>query len=239
LGFTSRVTGTVTSFFVPHAASPYNPDQTGVMRVVLAEDAAGIRPLASVDIPVGPAGADPRGGPLSASLGPVPVVGGGTYYLRVSTASGGPVEITGVSTTNESWDESIPVRMDNRDPFGGLYQGVTMEMQWLDDENKRLMILSSLAEADYIVIPSQRRLWASTRIPATYPMTIAYYRALFEGRLGFDLVQTFQAPLVIGPLQISSEAATVGWGAPPANPPPGPNFPLNARLLAAEEAFSV
>jgi len=116
--------------------------------------------------------------------------------------------LASIASAGHPADEPVPVRWDNYDPFGGIYRGVTMDMHWVDDANKKQMILDALAQVDYVVIPSQRRLWASTRLPATYPMTIAYYRALFDGSLGFDLVASFQAPLVIGPLQVSAEAAT-------------------------------
>ncbi len=64
-------------------------------------------------------------------------------------------------------------------------------------------------------------------------MTMEYYRALFDGQLGFDLVAAFQSPFQFGPLEISDIGGTVAWGKKP-------TLPLfNNNLLAAEEAFSV
>lgn len=235
--FTAQYTGTVTGFTVAQAWSPFDPSADALLHVVLAADPEGRTPLAEGDLLI--AGGSDGGATFSMALGPASLSGGTTYYVLATAAQGGPLELRNIAMTNENWDEPVPVRWDNYDPFGGIYRGVTMDMHWPDDANKKQMILDALAQVDYIVIPSQRRLWASTRIPATYPMTIAYYRALFDGSLGFELVASFQAPLVIGPLQISAEAATWAWGRPPANPPPGPEFPLNTGLFAAEEAFSV
>jgi len=62
---------------------------------------------------------------------------------------------------------------------------------------------------------------------------MSYYRALFDGRLGFEQVAAFSAPLKLGPLYVSDVAGRVSWGQPPA-------LPLFLRSqLSAEEAFSV
>ncbi len=82
-------------------------------------------------------------------------------------------------------------------------------------------------------MPSQRAMWSVPRIPLTYPMTMEYYRALFDGSLGFDQVAAFHSPFQLGPLDISDVGGTVAWN----KKPPLPLF--NNNLLAAEEAFSI
>ena len=64
-------------------------------------------------------------------------------------------------------------------------------------------------------------------------MTLEYYRALFDGSLGFDLVAFFDAPIRIGPLYVSDLVGEAALN----HPPELPLFNLNP--LAAEEAFSV
>jgi hypothetical protein len=64
-------------------------------------------------------------------------------------------------------------------------------------------------------------------------MTLEYYRALFDGQLGFDLVAFFNSPIKIGPLYVSDLAGEAALN----HPPDLPLFNLNP--LAAEEAFSV
>jgi YYY domain-containing protein len=144
----------------------------------------------------------------------------------------------GTTLANESWDEPLPVPLDGRDPFGGFYRGLTMEVRWPDSEAKRRMFLDNLSGSDYIVLSSQRALWSISRIPNTYPMTMEYYRALFEGRLGFDVAAQFHRTFSIGPLRLSDLVGKGAWKQDPAVPVSSAE-PFTAGLLAAEEAFSV
>jgi hypothetical protein len=158
---------------------------------------------------------------------------GKDYYLVATPLNAGALMIARTVIANENWDEGLPVPYAGYDPFGQFYRGVTMEVRWFDDENKRKMFIDTINQTDVILLPSQRSIWATCRLPKNYPMTMAYYRALFDGRLGFDLVTIFQAPFKIGPLQISDAGGTAAWG----KAPPLPLF--NHNLLAAEEAFTV
>jgi YYY domain-containing protein len=237
--FQARVTGVASEFTVAHARHAFDPASPGVLRVVLAADPDGQQVLARSEVRVEPVTGDLRGQAYRLPLGPAAIQEGETYYVLVAAPEGGPLSLSGSVVSNENWDEGLPLRLDGRDAFGGLYRGLTMEVRWQDDENKRQMFLTNLAQVDYIILPSQRGLWSASRLPNTYPMTMEYYRALFDGRLGFDLVAQFQSPIVVGPLQVSDLVGTVAWGRPPAVPAPGEDFPFNDSLLAAEEAFSV
>ena len=212
LQFSSHVTGTVTGFSLGFAFNPGNPHAAAQLHVVLASDPSGSEVLAQGDVMVPPQGSDPRGTPASAPLGPAALEMNKTYYVLVTAGDGGQVEVHGSTVANESWDEGLPLRLDGRDAFGGLYSGLTSEVRWQDNEDKRNMFVDVLSRADYVILPSQRAIWAASRLPNTYPMTIAYYKALFDGRLGFDLVQEFQNPIVIGPLEVSDIGGTAAWG---------------------------
>jgi YYY domain-containing protein len=238
LQFTSHVTGTVTGFSLAYAMNPGDPHAAAGLHVVLASDPGGQQVLAQGDATVPPQGADPRGTPVQAPLGPAALEQGKTYYLLVTAANGGQVTVHGSTVANESWDEGLPLRLDGRDAFGGLYTGLTSEVRWEDNEDKRNMFFDVLSRSDYLFLPSQRAIWAASRLPSTYPMTIAYYKALFNGSLGFDLVQEFQTPITLGPLEISDIGGTVAWGQKPALSP-AKDFPFNFNSFAAEEAFSV
>jgi YYY domain-containing protein len=204
-----------------------------VMHVAIDTEPPGSGPLAETDLVIPHSGTDPRGVSVSGSFGPLALSAGTHYRLVLSAVSGGPFSVQGATIANESWDEGMPERIEGRDGFGGLFKGITMEVRWPDLENKREMFLDTLAQADYVIMPSQRAVWSASRLPAAYPMTLEYYRALFDGRLGFDLVSNFQTPIVIGPLQFSDLAGSVAWGH-------APSLPLfNNNPLAAEEAFSV
>lgn len=135
--------------------------------------------------------------------------------------------------SNEDWDEGLPLPIDGKNPFGALYQGTEMPVRWYDDENKRQAFLDTLDRVDYIILPSQRGIWSISRLPRMYPMTMAYYQALFDGSLGFERAAVFTSPLRFGPLEVSDVGGTLAWGGTP-------ELPLfNNNLLAAEEAFSV
>lgn len=159
------------------------------------------------------------------------VEAGQTYALALSATQ--PLRLNRAVLSNEDWDEGLPLYLDGRDAYGQLYRGISMNVRWYDDDNKRQMFLENLAQVDYILLPSQRGLWSVGRMWPMYPMTVEYYRALFDGRLGFDLVAVFQAPFEVGPLQISDVGGTWAWGGEPELPV------FNFNFLAAEEAFSV
>jgi YYY domain-containing protein len=136
----------------------------------------------------------------------------------------------------EHWDDLLPVSLDGRSPFGGFYTEVQNSQRPVthpDDIAKREELVNWLDEANYIVLSSQRAAWHLPRLPLTYPLMIRYYDALFNGELGFELVQQQHGNLQIGPLYISDTTGQVSWGEPPnvGWPPPGD--------LGAEEAFSV
>jgi YYY domain-containing protein len=165
-----------------------------------------------------------------------------TYHLIASLASGAPVSADTSIIFAEDWDDPMPIGDRTYDAFADYYAplndpvlGFTGRAPILraDTEEKRDGYQRWLDSADYIVLASQRNLWSLPRLPFTFPLTIAYYDALFDGSLGFELVNSEQADLHIGPLYINDTAGTLSWGeASPAGwPPPGD--------LAAEEAFSV
>lgn len=232
-----RVSGTVTEIKLGHAR-----DLTGApsstLRVVLSANLEGTQPLAETEVVIETKDPELPGGAFTAPLGPAQLEKGVQYYLLVTAQSNSLLDISGSAVSNESWDEGLPLRVDGRDAFGGLYRGLEMQARWGDDENKRQMFIGNLAEVDYIFLPSQRAIWSASRLPNTYPMTMEYYRALFDGRLGFDLVAQFQSPITIGPLQISDVAGSLAWGRQP-NLPLSKTEPWNDNIFSAEEAFSV
>ncbi len=154
------------------------------------------------------------------------------YSLHVTVTEGPGLYLRRIVIANENWDEGLPFRMRGLDPFGQLYTGITNEVRWYDTEDKVSMFMNVLSRADYLILPSQRGIWSVCRIPRTYPMTMAYYQALFDGSLGFRLAGEFQRPIQIGPLYISDLAGTVTTEVP--------ELPVvNLSSWAAEEAFSI
>ncbi|MFZ6029772.1 MAG: ArnT family glycosyltransferase [Chloroflexota bacterium] len=225
-GFTAMRDGAVLAVALPHisAAAPSR------LKVQVAVDPDGQTLLAETIVAV------PAGDEVSVSApfeNGALLADGQTYYLLATALDAAALTVSRTTLSNESWDEGLPMPFAGQDPFGQLYRGMEMEVRWYDDENKRQMFLERLAEVDYIILPSQRGIWSSCRLPDMYPMTMAYYRALFNGSLGFEPVAFFTEPFRLGALHVSDVGGTLAWSREP-------KLPLfNNNLLAAEEAFSV
>ncbi len=100
-------------------------------------------------------------------------------------------------------------------------------MYWDDNADKLTRFQDILTQTDYIFIPTNHQYAQTTRIPERYPLITLYYRELigcppgedilecyrvaepgmYEGRLGFDLVETFTSYPTLGPLVINDGAA--------------------------------
>jgi len=142
---------------------------------------------------------------------------------------------------NEHWDWGLPLRIDGRDGFRGVgvdpaYGEVTLELYNEDTPEKRAQLLDWLEQADVLVMASNRLYGSIPRLPERYPLTMAYYRALFGGELGFELSGAFTSYITVGPFAFPDQetpfplmAADVGTQTE--------LIPL--RLPAAEESFSV
>ncbi|HVN55320.1 MAG TPA: phospholipid carrier-dependent glycosyltransferase [Anaerolineaceae bacterium] len=229
--FTPMTGGLLTGVVIPHAATISG--ETALLDVQVSTDPGGQTVLASTKVAIvdspNPAGEEIEG---IFSI-PARIEAGRTYYLHATSSGIQPIRISRTFLTVEDWDEGLPLAIEGKDPFGQLYRGAIMYVRWNDDINKREMFLANLDQADYVIVPSQRSVWANCRLPLTHPLTIEYYRALFDGRLGFDLVALFHSPFKLGPLEISDLAGTAAWNQKPTLPV------FNHNFFAAEEAFSV
>ncbi len=113
----------------------------------------------------------------------------------------------GAAIANEHWDDSLPLRVDGQDPFGGRYNAV--EMQWYgeDTPEKLEQALDWLDQADVIVLSSNRLSDSIARLPMRYPMTLRYYEALFSGELGFEPAAEFTSYPGLGRLSFPDQSA--------------------------------
>ena len=105
----------------------------------------------------------------------------------------------------EHWDDALPLALPGRDSKG--FQEVSMNLY--DDENpeKLKKLLDNLNKADYVILASNRLYGSIPRLPQRYPLATEYYRALFDGRLGYELVAQFTSrPRLFG-LEIVDDGA--------------------------------
>lgn len=112
----------------------------------------------------------------------------------------------GATLTFNNWDDSLPLAVPGVDP--SQYRLVALDPFHPDRATvevdgalvpKPEALIASLDQADYIVEASNKVYGALPRQPARYPSTLAYYDALFAGRLGFEQVAEFHnAPSLFG-----------------------------------------
>ena len=223
--FTMNTSGKLTEITLPHVQADGQAD----LHLVVSNDPEGKNVISETTVSI----PQTRSEVKAEFKGGSPLLKGNVYYIVATTQSTATITVYETTLANESWDEGLPMRFEGYDPFGGIYRGLSMEVRWYDDQNKKQMFLDVIGQTDYIIMPSQRGVWSVCRIPRTYPMTMDYYRALFNGSLGFEQVAAFSAPMKLGPLQVSDVGGTFGWNQTP-------KLPLfNHSSLAAEEAFSV
>ena len=179
-------------------------------------------------------GGDARGAAYTFVLDePLAVEAGQMLYVTLSTPTpAARLVLHAPAPAHEStWDDAVPYPVDGFSPYsetGGIYRGdINFEMYWTDDENKLERFETNLDLADYIFITSSRQWGTTTRVPERYLLTTFYYQNLlgcpegediewcysvaepgmFAGRLGFDLVATFQSDPNLGSLAINDQAS--------------------------------
>ncbi|NPV57715.1 MAG: hypothetical protein HPY76_13745, partial [Anaerolineae bacterium] len=180
------------------------------------------------------AGDDPRGSQYAIDLDPpLAVKAGENYLLKLEILSGGgSVALYSKRQVIEStWDDPLPLPMAGYNPFDyvmGLYRSdLNFEMYWDDNKEKLARFETVLDQADYIFMSSNRQWGTTVRVPERYPLTSAYYRNLlgcppdkdivwcyrvaepgmFEGALGFELVQVFTSYPNLGELEFNTQFA--------------------------------
>jgi YYY domain-containing protein len=103
----------------------------------------------------------------------------------------------------ESWDDGLPFPRPGHD--SQQYAGPVLEPWGPDNADKVAHFVKTLAGCDWIMVTSNRIYGTVTRLPTVYPMTTAYYRALFEGRIGFERAADFTSYPSLGPLRFPDD----------------------------------
>ena len=176
-------------------------------------------------------GADGMGAGYSLNLNrPVSMQKGNNYNLSLALESGsGVISVRGSGVANEGeWDDGLPLRVDGYDAFGGIYTpGLNFNMYTDDNQDKLERFIDIYNQTEYILISSNRQWGSLPRLPERFPLTTQHYRHLlgcpddrtiqwcytvaqpgmFQGDLGFDLVEVFQSDPSIGSLKINDQFA--------------------------------
>jgi hypothetical protein len=115
---------------------------------------------------------------------------------------------------NEHWDDALPLRM-KKDGKDLTFDAERLTLEWYSDDSltKLRQCLEKLDRSEYIILSSNRLYDSIPRLPMRFPMSIAYYEALFSGELGFERVAEFTSyPRIFGiefPDQSAEEAFSV------------------------------
>jgi YYY domain-containing protein len=253
VAFTAPADGVITHVFSPHLGDP-NDDpglesiqvQIGApdSNIILADGTltADLKRDKSVM-------GDPYDIPLSE---PVTVKKGLSYSFTVKVLSGGPVISAGpVFAWEGEWDEvSLPKvcplpngltladdpppglvslhDCNGQDLWSAQVHDQKLQIFYEEEPYKQTLMQQSLDNSDYLIISTNRRYDSQSRIPYRWPMTMRFYDALFNGKLGFELVKTFQETFELGPLKVSDQYL-----------PTYSNSPQWLNEFEAEEAFTV
>ncbi len=137
----------------------------------------------------------------------------------------------GAVILKEHWEEGLP-RLRG-------YDVRELEMYNPDGARKQQHVAERLAEADYLVLYSNRLYGTISRLPERYPLSREYYRLLFSGQLGYDirLVET-SYPSLLGVGLVDDTFGRAGLPEPDVSREQA-DFPVTLRLGYADESFTV
>lgn len=248
--FLAKATGTISEIEIPHLADPLGDDNDETLTVevrgpngevskgeitgnFLREDDGHNEYGPSVTIPLEPA---------------LEVEKGKSYALWITATE--PLMTIGTAVATEGpWDDPIPYNVCPLPPgtelsrdtksgytnincgsvplFGPYYEGLELYLSAEDNELKRDLMQDVLDNADYLTISSNRFYDTLSRIPYRWPMSLAYYDALFDGSLGFEMVLEWTSYPRIGALEWKDQVL------------PTDNLPAWLNEFEVEEAFTV
>jgi len=115
--------------------------------------------------------------------------------------------------THEVWDDALPLDRSNANPpwNPGRYSYIDLPIYDADTVDKQRNLSSDLQRADYVVEASGIVRGSILRNPRRYPMTVAYYQALADGKLGFNPLASFRnVPELFG-LRLDDSGADLNW----------------------------
>ena len=131
----------------------------------------------------------------------------------------------------EHWEEGLP--------DVGAFRFKRLPLYESDTEDKLYNLSTDLAEADYLVLFSNRLYGTIPRLPERYPVSTEYYRLLFEGGLGYELAEAMSSyPRLAGVSFVDDSLARTDIARPAAIESVR-EAPIVLDLGWADESFSV
>ena len=114
----------------------------------------------------------------------------------------------------EQWDDCLPFGSFG-DPEVDMIRGGYQYTDWgpyEEDTAEKYQIMKAKLSAATYVIYSSKRIWDSVdELPTRYPMTNLYYRSMFDGSLGFELVSAVETyPKLFG-FEFPDKDADESW----------------------------
>ncbi|MBN1922988.1 MAG: glycosyltransferase family 39 protein [Anaerolineae bacterium] len=238
LQFSTNVAGTL-NYLTLNKVQLSDPATAVKLEVILAADPEFLSVRAQQEVQISAGSSTPT--KLTVALQPCTVAANEQLFVQVRLTEGAPITLGTSVLGNEHWDDAMPVRIDGKDPFYDWYKGLSsssdssMQMYNNDDPSKWQLLHTWLEEVDYIVLSSNRLYGSIARLPQRYPLTVAYYQALFDGSLGFELAAEFVSFPALGGCQIEDQEAP--FTIPPARYTTARKCSIPYPV--AEEAFSV
>lgn len=221
--FSTTHDGNITALQLSKLTDPLNDGQAKTVLLEIARTADPATILASAKINFASTDTVLVGETAQLSQ-PVAVVKGEQLLIQARLETGQVLALSPIGIANETgWDLGLPFRMDGYDPFNPgspMYNGYNFEMYYEDNATgmncfndgtmlatKRECMLAILDRTDYIFISSNRQFASLERIPTRFPVSLAYYDALFSGKLGFEAVKVIENAPQLGPWVRSDQLA--------------------------------
>ena len=143
----------------------------------------------------------------------------------------------------EHWEESLPGLHAHRRIILQLYDPDDVPIRYTDHEGRTVFgskaehLADALANADYLVLFSNRLYGSIPTLPDRYPLSSRYYRLLFAGDLGFEVDYVAEAhPNFLGVSFVHDTFSRPGLEAPAALGP-GRLSGLALELGHADDSF--
>ncbi len=105
-----------------------------------------------------------------------------------------------------SWDDSLPVSTEKGSP--GRYNSKQLGIYKEPDNELRAKAMAEILEwGDVVVLSSRKHYGSVTRVPNRYPVSTNFYKLLFNEKLGYQHVKTFDNPPSLGRLKFRDDLA--------------------------------